>query len=99
MKVLTLFTYAVLKIQVSNDNLLHLQLETAAVIAELCLQFFFYFISISSFEFVCNLLKKNLVMASSKQLHSGIFHPTLRKWQERDVEILPENLMYPLFLM
>lgn len=36
-------------------------------------------------------------MASVK-LHSGFFHPVLRKLQE-DTSILPHNLMYPLFLV
>lgn len=34
-----------------------------------------------------------------QKFHSSLFHPTLRKWQESNVSILPENLMYPLFLM
>jgi len=38
-------------------------------------------------------------MASNSRLHSSIFHPTLRKWQERDVAIVPHNLMYPIFLI
>lgn len=38
-------------------------------------------------------------MASEKKFHSSLFHPTIRKWQEPNVSILPENLMYPLFLM
>uniref|UniRef100_A0A336LML7 Delta-aminolevulinic acid dehydratase n=1 Tax=Culicoides sonorensis TaxID=179676 RepID=A0A336LML7_CULSO len=36
---------------------------------------------------------------SLKKLHSSIFHPTLRKLQESDVQILPHNLMYPIFLV
>ncbi|XP_031621515.1 delta-aminolevulinic acid dehydratase [Contarinia nasturtii] len=38
-------------------------------------------------------------MSTSKKFHSSIFHPTLRKWQEPNVNIEPENLMYPLFLI
>lgn len=38
-------------------------------------------------------------MASAKKFHSSIFHPTLRQWQENNVHIGPENLMYPLFLI
>ncbi|KAG8178514.1 hypothetical protein JTE90_005407 [Oedothorax gibbosus] len=33
------------------------------------------------------------------KLHSGIFHPVLRKYQELSVGISPSNLMYPLFLV
>ncbi|XP_055298823.1 delta-aminolevulinic acid dehydratase [Sitodiplosis mosellana] len=38
-------------------------------------------------------------MAAAKKFHSSLFHPTLRKWQEGNVNIEPENLMYPLFLI
>lgn len=33
------------------------------------------------------------------KLHSSIFHPTLRKWQESNVDIRPHNLMYPIFIV
>jgi len=33
------------------------------------------------------------------RLHSSLFHPTLRKLQESDVNIAPHNLMYPVFLV
>jgi len=33
------------------------------------------------------------------KLHSAIFHPTLRKWQESNVDIRPHNLMYPIFIV
>ncbi|KAK0179855.1 hypothetical protein PV327_005566 [Microctonus hyperodae] len=32
-------------------------------------------------------------------LHSGIFHPLLRQWQSRNVEITANNLMYPIFIL
>ncbi|XP_015596742.1 delta-aminolevulinic acid dehydratase [Cephus cinctus] len=32
-------------------------------------------------------------------LHSGIFHPLLRKWQSPNVEITANNLMYPIFVL
>ncbi|GAB0097487.1 Delta-aminolevulinic acid dehydratase [Sergentomyia squamirostris] len=35
----------------------------------------------------------------SKQLHSAIFHPTLRQWAESGTEITPKNLMYPVFVV
>lgn len=35
----------------------------------------------------------------STKLHSSIFHPTLRKWQQNDVQIAAHNLMYPIFIM
>ncbi len=35
----------------------------------------------------------------SSQLHSGFFHPVLRKWQENDVRVLSrESLIYPVFI-
>jgi len=36
---------------------------------------------------------------SLKKLHPSLFHPTLRKLQESNVQILPHNLMYPIFLV
>jgi porphobilinogen synthase len=32
-------------------------------------------------------------------LHSGYFHPVLRKWQSPNTSISAENLMLPLFIM
>ncbi|XP_055380382.1 delta-aminolevulinic acid dehydratase [Condylostylus longicornis] len=34
-----------------------------------------------------------------RKLHSGIFHPTLRKLQEQNVQLHSYNLMYPIFLI
>ncbi|KAH8369683.1 hypothetical protein KR093_000595 [Drosophila rubida] len=34
-----------------------------------------------------------------RKLHSGIHHPTLRLLQESGCEILPHNLMYPVFIV
>ncbi|XP_046986788.1 delta-aminolevulinic acid dehydratase [Schistocerca americana] len=31
-------------------------------------------------------------------LHSGFFHPVLRSWQAPNVELTPNNLMFPLFI-
>jgi len=31
-------------------------------------------------------------------IHSGYFHPVLRKWQQSDTGITPANLMYPIFI-
>ena len=36
---------------------------------------------------------------AKNKLHSGLFHPILRKLQESNVEINPHNLMYPIFLV
>ncbi|XP_063707936.1 delta-aminolevulinic acid dehydratase [Culicoides brevitarsis] len=36
---------------------------------------------------------------SLTKLHPSLFHPTLRKMHEADVQILPHNLMYPIFLV
>lgn len=35
----------------------------------------------------------------SRKLHSGIFHPTLRKIQEQNVDLHPHNLKYPVFVL
>lgn len=32
-------------------------------------------------------------------LHSGYFHPVMRKWQSMNCEIGPHNLMYPVFIV
>lgn len=50
------------------------------------------------------LLKKNFAgifvsKMSLTKLHPSLFHPTLRKLQESDVQIMPHNLMYPVFLV
>jgi porphobilinogen synthase len=37
-------------------------------------------------------------MANQFGIHSGYFHPTLRKWQQADTGITPSNLMYPIFI-
>lgn len=36
---------------------------------------------------------------SPTKLHSSIFHPTLRKWQEQNTDVGAHNLMYPVFLV
>lgn len=58
-------------------------------------------IVILNFQIVTCLISRFICvnMAAPKKFHSSIFHPTLRKWQECNVDIAPENLMYPLFLM
>ncbi|GFU03652.1 delta-aminolevulinic acid dehydratase [Nephila pilipes] len=35
----------------------------------------------------------------AKKLHSGIFHPVLREYQQLSTSISKENLMYPVFIM
>lgn len=42
---------------------------------------------------------KNMSYEAKNKLHSGMFHPILRKLQEANVEINPHNLMYPIFLV
>ncbi|XP_023245404.1 heat shock 70 kDa protein cognate 3 isoform X1 [Copidosoma floridanum] len=36
---------------------------------------------------------------SKHLLHSGYFHPVLRRWQSPNVDITPESLMYPIFVL
>lgn len=31
-------------------------------------------------------------------VHSGYHHPVLRQWQQADVVLTPQHLMYPLFI-
>ena len=31
-------------------------------------------------------------------LQGGYFHPLLRNWQERDTMVMPETLVYPVFV-
>ena len=32
-------------------------------------------------------------------LHSGFFHPLMRQWQSSGLQIRPNNLMYPIFIL
>lgn len=41
---------------------------------------------------------KMTAVPAKHTLHSGIFHPVLRKWQSPNVEITVNNLMYPIFV-
>lgn len=38
-------------------------------------------------------------MQFTTKLHSSIFHPTLRKWQEQNVDLSTHNLMLPIFIV
>ncbi|KAG5680312.1 hypothetical protein PVAND_009825 [Polypedilum vanderplanki] len=38
-------------------------------------------------------------MSAKNKLHSSQFHPLLRKFNEQNVDILPHNLMYPIFIV
>ncbi|CAB0034111.1 unnamed protein product [Trichogramma brassicae] len=38
-------------------------------------------------------------MEPKHALHSGYFHPVLRQWQSANVDVKPENLMLPIFIL
>ncbi|CAL1569599.1 unnamed protein product [Knipowitschia caucasica] len=40
----------------------------------------------------------NMQTPAESVLHSGYFHPTLRRWQTCNTDLKPDNLVYPIFI-